>query len=177
MKKLTYLFLALLIVACTTDDSTSDDNDNQLENVIKIGNQLYPIEKAVLQNYGLVGDDFEAGNCPNCYELYLVFGESTLPNNIFSSPYTYKGYYIDISYLTENIEGEGDFSTEGSDYDITFDNTSPEGEKNETWVSITPGSLSVEKSGNIYTVAFNSTDENGNIIELYYNGQISYWEN
>jgi len=172
MKKLLYLFLVLGLFACSSD--SDDDDDNQQENVIRIGNQEYPIEKGVLQNWGLLGNDTELGNCPNCYELYFGFGESTLPNNYYSDSYSYQGYLIDIGFLSEDIEGVENLSVfDGTTYDLTEDSSNNDV---ETWVSVNTGSLSVEKSGNIYTVEFNSTDENGNIVEVNYNGLISYWE-
>ena len=171
MKKILYLFLVLGLFACSND--SDDDNDNQQDNIIRIGNEEYPIEKGVLQNWGLLGNDTELGNCPNCYELYFGFGESTLPNNYYSDNYSYQGYLIDIGFLSEDIEGVEVFSTFGGEYDLTHDSSNFD---IETWVLVNTGSLSVEKSGNIYTIEFNSTDENGNIVEVYYNGVISYWE-
>ena len=171
MKKLLLLSFVFGLLACSSD--SDDDNNNQQENIIRIGNQEYPIEKGVLQNWGLLGSDIDLADCPNCYELYFGFGESTLPNNYYSDSYSYQGYLIDIGFLSENIEAVGDFTTLGSDYDLTSDSSNNDV---ETWVSTNTGSLSVEKSGNIYTVEFNSTDENGNIVEVYYNGVISYWE-
>ena len=188
MKKL-LLLSALLIFACSSDDSTSDDNDNQQENVIRIGNQEYPIEKGVIKNSGTISqDDIEWNeyleNCVGYYEMYLVFGESSMPNNIFTSGHVYTGYYIDIGFLSENLDGQGNYSgsiTMGncnfvqSDYDLTY-NEQGGGTNDESWVFSDGGSLSVEKSGNTYTVEYTSIDDDGNNIEVYYNGQISYWD-
>ena len=171
MKKLLLLLFVFGLLACSSD--SDDDNNNQQENIIRIGNQEYPIEKGVLQNWGLLGSDTDLADCPNCYELYFGFGESTLPNNYYSENYSYQGYLIDISFVSENTEPSGDFTALESDYDLTSDSSNNEV---ETWVGLNPGSLSVEKSGNTYTVVYSSTDDNGNIVEVYYNGGISYWE-
>ncbi len=186
MKRLLLLFLVFGLFACSSD--SDDDNDNQQENVIRIGNQEYPIEKGVIQNWGTISqDDVEWNedleNCVGYYEMYLVFGESSMPNNIFSSGHVYTGHYIYIGFLSENLDGQGNYSGipmgncnfVEADYDLTY-NEQGGGTDDESWVPADGGSLSVEKSGNIYTVEFNSTDENGNIVEVYYNGLISYWE-
>ena len=169
MKKLLLLLFVFGLFACSSDS----EDDNQQENIIRIGNQEYPIEKGILQNWGLLGNDTDIADCPKCYDFTFVFGESTLPNNFSSDDYSYKGYYIDIGFVSENINPLGNFSTYGEDYDLTFDSSN---NKVETWVALNPGSFSVEKSGNIYTLVYNSKDENGNIVEIYYKGVISNWK-
>ena len=62
-----------------------------------------------------------------------------------------------------------------TDYDLTY-NEQGGGTNDESWVFSDGGSLSVEKSGNTYTVEYTSIDDDGNNIEVYYNGQISYWD-
>ena len=169
MKKLLLLLFVFGLFACSSDS----EGDNQQENIIRIGNQEYPIEKGILQNWGLLGNDTDIADCPKCYDFSFVFGESTLPNNIFSGDYSYKGYYISIGFVSENINPLGNFSTYGEEYDLTFD---WDANFVETWVALNPGSFSVEKSGNIYTLVYNSKDENGNIVEIYYKGVISNWK-
>ncbi len=187
MKKLFYLLLVFGLFACSSD-SDVDNNDNQ-QNMMRINNDKYFLEKGVIQNWGRISldDEYYSGNCVGYYDLALVFGQSSMPNNIFSSPYTYTGYYINMGFVDDDLifVQNKDVNYSGTtlencnfiwgDYDFTF-NEQGGGTDDESWVSFGGGLLSVEKSGDIYTVEFSSIDEDGNNIEVYYNGAISYWE-
>ena len=163
MKKL-LLLSALLIFACSSDDSSNNDNNNT-DNLLIVNGQQYPLAKGVLQFSEPIEDD--------TYDSFLVFGESTLPNNIFCGEYTYQGYYIDIGYVSNNSDGTGVFTDVGGDYDLFFDSTNQD---EENWIGFgenISSTLSITKSGNIYAVEFNTVDENGNSVEVYYNGNIN----
>ena len=45
-------------------------------------------------------------------EVYqnLIFGQSTLPDNLFCGDYLYQGYYIDIAYQSNTSDGTGVFT-------------------------------------------------------------------
>ena len=169
MKKL-LLLSALLIFACSSDDSNNNYNNNNQDNVLTINNQEYPLAKGVLQFYGPDPDGI--------YEYYLVFGESTLPDNIFSggdSGYNYQGYYIDIGYVSNTSDGTGVFTDVWGDYDLSFDSANQEEETFTIIGDNVSSALSVTNSENIYTVELNTYDENGNSVEVYYNGNISIY--
>jgi len=163
MKKL-LLLSALLIFACSSDDSNNNDNNNNPDNLLTVSGQQYPIAKGVLQFYGPDED--------GTYENYLVFGESTLPDNIFIDEYTYQGYYIDIGYVSSDSDGTGVFTDVFGEYDLFYDSTNQD---EENWIGFgdVSSTLSITNSGNIYTVEFNTVDENGNSVEVYYNGNIN----
>lgn len=166
MKKL-LLFCTLLIFACSGGDDSNDNHNNQ-DNILAINDQQYPLAKGVLQFYGPDED--------GAYEHYLVFGESTLPDNIFmggESGYTYQGYYIDIGYFSNTSDGTGVFTQVYGDYDLLFDSTNLDEENYTLFGDNVSSALSVTNSGNIYTVEFNTVDENGNSVEVYYNGNIN----
>ena len=164
MKKLLFLS-AFLIFACSSDDSNDDNNNNNTDNLLTVNGQQYPLAKGVLQFSEPIEDD--------TYDSFLVLGESTLPNNIFCGEYTYQGYYIDIGYISNNSDGTGVFTDVSGDYDLIYDSTNQD---EENWIGFgenISSTLSITKSGNIYTVEFNTVDENGNSVEVYYNGNIN----
>ena len=164
MKKL-LLLSVLLIFACSSDDSNNNDNNNNTDNLLIVNGQQYPLAKGVLQFVEPDEDD--------PYDSFLVFGKSTLPNNIFCGEYTYQGYYIDIGYISNNSDGTGVFTDVSGDYDLIYDSTNQD---EENWIGFgenISSTLSITKSGNIYTVEFNTVDENGNSVEVYYNGNIN----
>ena len=164
MKKLILFILIPFFIACSDDDS--NNNNTSQENVLIIGGQEYSLAKGVLQFYNA-----EDGTA-NEYECYLVFGESSMPDNIFlgDSDDSYEGLYIDIGYISENPDGVGNFSGDdvGGEYDLTG------GDGDESYVPFYEASqLSVDRSGNNYSVQFSSIDENGNSVEVHFNGNIS----
>ena len=163
MKKL-FLLSALLIFACSSDEG-NDDNNNNTDNLLTVNGQQYPLAKGVLQFDEPIEDD--------TYDSFLVFGESTLPDNIFFGEYTYQGYYIDIGYVSNNSDGTGVFTDVVGDYDLFFDSTNQDEENLIFFGENISSALSITKSGNIYTVEFNTVDVNGNSVEVYYNGNIN----
>ena len=163
MKKL-LLLSALLIFACSSDES-NDDNNNNTDNLLTVNGQQYPLAKGVIQ--------FDEPDEDDTYDSFLVFGESTLPNNIFWGEYTYQGYYIDIGYVSNNSDGTGVFTDVVGDYDLFFDSTNQDEENLIFFGENISSALSITKSGNIYTVEFNTVDVNGNSVEVYYNGNIN----
>ena len=42
------------------------------------------------------------------------------------------------------------------------------------WVSIASGTVDVERSGNNYTISWDTIDANGNVVAGSYNGTLSY---
>ena len=164
MKKIILFILIPFFIACGDDDS--NNNNTSQDNVLIIGGQEYSLAKGVLQFYNA-----EDGTA-NEYECYLVFGESSMPDNIFlgDSDDSYEGLYIDIGYISENPDGVGNFSGDdvGGEYDLTG------GDGDESYVPFYEASqLSVGRSGNNYSVQFSSIDENGNSVEVHFNGNIS----
>lgn len=167
MKKFFLFIIIPFFIACSDDDS--DNNSASYENALIIGGQEYPLAKGVLQFF-----NSEDGTA-NEYECYLVFGDSSMPNNIFlsDSDDSYEGLVIDIGFISENPDGVGNFSGEdvGAEYDLTS------GDGDESFVTcgydLSTTQLSVSKSGNNYSIEFNSIDENGSVVEVHFNGGIS----
>ena len=166
MKKIILFILIPFFIACSDDDS--NNNNNFQDNVLIIGGQEYPLAKGVLQFFNA-----EDGTADE-YECYLVFGESSMPDDIFLADFddSYEGLVIDIGFYSDNPDGVGNFSgyDVGGEYDLTG------GDGDESYVAfydVAATQLSVNKSGNTYSVEFNTIDENGNVVEVYFNGNIS----
>ena len=62
-----------------------------------------------------------------------------------------------------------------NDYDLSFDSANQEEETFTIIGDNVSSALSVTNSENIYTVELNTYDENGNSVEVYYNGNISIY--
>ena len=106
MKKLTYLFLALIIVACSSDDG--ENNLNSLEDVfwqVTVGGQTY-------ENSSVSGSGFFSSDCneASAFEAYFpdidtatrFYSADILHNNLTSDfedtsvgSYAIKGDYLD----------------------------------------------------------------------------------
>ena len=163
MKKLLFLFTTILLISCSSED---DDKKNALI----IDGQEYPIIEGGI---GFFND--EEGRTvgialgQESFEEYLAFEETP-----------YNGHFIDIYYQTDSVDGVGDFSNAYGEYNLTYNSEiEPEGDELEAWVDFghfdgsTPETtLSVTKSDNSYMVDLKTSDENGNDVELYYNGNL-----
>ena len=162
MKKL-LLFTTLLLISCSSEDEEPKNN------VLIIGGQEYQISE------GLIAI-FEPWDSEENTEISLgqkSWVESYLDDN------PYEGVHIDIYYKSD--DGTGNFNSVVGDYDLTVNTVEFDTpDYVETWVgfghyegSTPPTTLSVSKSENSYTIELKTSDENGNDVELYYNGNLA----
>lgn len=163
MKKLLFLFTALLLISC------SSENEETKNNVLIIGGQEYQISE------GLIAI-FEPSDGEENTEISL--GQTSWVE-FYLNESPYEGVHIDIYYKSN--DGTGNFNSVVGDYDLTY-NSVEDGTPDyvETWVgfghwegSTPPTTLSVSKSENSYTIELKTSDENGNDVELYYNGNLA----
>ena len=107
MRKLIYLFLALIIVACNSDDSTSDDNNNSSLLVSKIIEESLDQENYSEYNFSYNGNKLNQ----------VIINRYGSPNNSgVSERYKYDYYYISdkISLVQEH-----DYSEATNSYFLT----------------------------------------------------------
>ena len=163
MKKLLYLFTILLLTACSSED------ENPKNNVLTIGGQEYQISEGLITI-------FEPSDGEENTEISLG-QKSWVEFYLDDNPY--EGVHIDIYYKSD--DGTGNFNSVVGDYDLTY-NSVEDGTPDyiETWEgfghwegSTPPTTLSVSKSDNTYTIELKTSDENGNDVELYYNGNLA----
>ena len=163
MKKLLFLFTALTLISCSNEDEEPKNN------VLIIGGQEYPLSEGHI-------DIFEASDGEELTEISLG-QKSWVEYYLDNSPY--EGVHIDIYYISD--DGTGNFNSVVGEYDLTY-NSVEDGTPDyiETWVgfghwegSTPPTTLSVSKSENLYAVELKTSDENGNDVELYYNGNLA----
>ena len=166
MKKLTYLFLAILIVACSSDD---EGNNGSFSNSMNIEGVEYDISSAVLVGYG----ETDTGS----YDWDVVFlGEGLTLNN---QDVEGSGASIYLDLNTNNPDG-----LRAGTY--TF---SPNYEREEfTWVAIEgcqsiqgdecqsglafgqDGTVVINGSGSNTNIEVTVTDTNGDTISANYTG-------
>ena len=153
----------MLLISCSSEDEEPKNN------VLIIGGQEYQISE------GLIAI-FEPSDGEENTEISLgqkSWVESYLDDN------PYEGVNINIYYKSD--DGTGNFNSVVGDYDLTYNSVedgTPDYE--ETWVGFgnyegfkPPTTLSVSKSDNSYRVELKTSDENGNDVELYYNGNLA----
>jgi len=163
MKKLLFLFTTLLLISCSSEDEESKNN------VLIIGGQEYPLSEGLLSIF----EPFDGEENTEISLGQKSWVEFYLDDN------PYEGVHIDIYYKSD--DGTGNFNNVVGDYDLTY-NSVEDGAPDyvETWVgfgywegSTPPTTLSVSKSDNSYRVELKTSDENGNDVELYYNGNLA----
>ena len=157
MKKLLFLFTTLFLISCSSEDEEPKNN------VLIIGGQEYPLTEGVLFLYN--SDEYDSSNTE------LVLGQDSYVDYMIDEE-LYEGVGIEIYYISD--DGTGNFNNVVGDYDLTYNSDDV-----ETWVgfghfegSTPPTTLSVSKSENSYTVELKTSDENGNDVEVYYNGNL-----
>ena len=168
MKKLLFLFTALLLISCSSEDEESKNN------VLIIGGQEYPLSEGLLSIF----EPFDGEENTEISLGQKSWVEFFLYDNPYEGVY-YEGVYIDIYYKSD--DGTGNFNNVVGDYDLTVNTVEFDTpDYVETWVgfghyegSTPPTTLSVSKSDNSYRVELKTSDENGNDVELYYNGNLA----
>ncbi|MDA7549914.1 hypothetical protein N8719_02760 [Flavobacteriaceae bacterium] len=170
MKKLTYLFLALLIVACSSDD---EGNNGSSSNSMNIEGVEYDISAAVLVGYGetdtgsydwdvlLLGEGITVNNqvLNGSGALLLLDLNTNNPDGLRAGTYTFSENYEREEFTWVAIEGCQNF--QGDDCQSELAN----GQDGTVVISGSEANTNID-----VTV----TDSNGDTISANYTGGFSF---
>lgn len=171
MKKIILLVAVITIYSCSGDD---DNNSNSINKLIVDGVE-YPLESGTLLNYesdgGIYNIDLDIQSpgivVPDCTEDSAI-GQG---QNIYFEMWTSNPDFLDsmtYSIVDEEFLEVGDITT--SDYILNFDSDAQE----NTWTIISSGTVDVQKSGNNYTISWDLTGMDGEVITGNYSGTLMY---
>lgn len=179
MKKIIQLLIGLTVIIilpfqCMKDNSTQ-------KNSITYQNQVYNIDKGVLEFYGKI-----RGNGNNI-DLTLLSSSLTIheTNGLIDS-ISGTGNGVNFEMFTTGTTalqvGDYTFASDSSGNAGTFDygnvilnyNTTTNQGTNQ---DITGGAISVKSAGAVYEITFNCTLKNGNGLTGYYKGPLKYYDN
>ncbi len=169
MKKLTYLFLALLIVACSSDDGNNGSSSNSMN----IEGVEYDISAAVLVEYGetdtgsydwdvlLLGEGITVNNqvLNGSGALLLLDLNTNNPDGLRAGTYTFSENYEREEFTWVAIEGCQNF--QGDDCQSELAN----GQDGTVVISGSEANTNID-----VTV----TDSNGDTISANYTGGFSF---
>ncbi len=170
MKKLTYLFLALLIFACSSDD---EGNNGSSSNSMNIEGVEYDISAAVLVEYGetdtgsydwdvlLLGEGITLNNqvLNGSGALLLLDLNTNNPDGLRAGTYTFSEYYEREEFTWVAIEGCQNF--QGDDCQSELANGQD-------------GTVVISGSGANTNIDVTVTDTNGDAISANYTGGFSF---
>ena len=176
MKKLLLLIFTFSLVACSGgDDDNNGSNNSSQSDVLSVSGTDYELDSGNLTNYGpdsstnAVNIDLDlmgGGIFSACNDVWTGQGQ-----DIYFEMWTSEEEFLDSG--TYQINGEYSlFSISYADYalGINFDEDDSEWD----WVTIESGSVNVERSGDNYTISWDTIDENGNVVAGSYSGTLSY---
>jgi len=176
-KILTVILLSLIIFAgCKKDKKESSFN-----NYIKYDGKTYPIDQGVIENFGRWDED-EGYNL----DLYILSNGITLQESggeitgvtgnghviyfeMFSNSPTQldNGNYNYDEWSWE--AGTFDYGWISLNYDAALDDS-------EIDQDIEGGTVTVSKTGDIYKITINCTDEDGKSVTGYFEGTLKYYD-
>ena len=178
MKKILLLFFALSLFTCSggDDDNDNDNNSPSQSDVLSVAGTDYELESGNLSNYGPSSvsnavnidlDVFSSGLIVACEEDGSGQGQ-----DIYFEMWTSEEGFLDSG--TYNIVTDDDYSL----FDITYADyildLDLDDDSEQDWVFLVSGTVNVERSGNNYTISWDTIDENGNVVAGSYSGTLSY---
>jgi len=183
MRKLFKVFIGIFVFSSLLI-SCSDDDDQDKNNELKVGDVTYNLEDGLLLNAGeddgsydfewdgyyhmlaLVSFDMDTENVPAGEQIIFFNMFSSNPASLDIGDYTFD---LTSPFVVKTFTASG--------YSVNFD---PEVEDPddlmEGLVLITSGTVSVGKNGSTYEINANCTDINGKTVKAYYKGTLDYYD-
>ena len=176
MKKLLLLILTFSLVACSGgDDDNNGSNSSSQSDILSVAGNDYELDGGRLQNFGpglnavnIDLDLYSAGITPQCE----ANGWSGLGHDIYFEMWTSQEGFLDSGTYQIN-EDYSVFNITYADYALNVDLGVDDWDEVD-WVSIASGTVNVERSGNNYTISWDTIDTNGNVVVGSYSGSLSY---
>jgi hypothetical protein len=179
MKKIIQLLIGLTVIIilpfqCMKDNSTQ-------KNSITYQNQVYNIDKGVLEFYGKIrgnGNNIDLTLLSSSLTIHetngLIDSISGTGNGVNFEMFTTGTTALQVGDYTFDNDSSGNAGT--FDYGnviLNYNTTTNQGTNQD----ITGGAISVKSAGAVYEITFNCTLKNGNGLTGYYKGPLKYYDN
>jgi hypothetical protein len=177
MKKLLLLFFSLSLFTCSggDDDNDNDNNSPSQSDVLSVIGTDYELESGNLSNFG----PSSTSNAVNIDLDLFSSGISVVGceaegsgQDIYFEMWTSDEAFLDSgTYEIVSDDNYSLFDITYADYILDLDvdsNSDPD------WIILDSGTVNVERSGNNYTISWDTIDENGNVVAGSYSGKLSY---
>ncbi len=177
-KILTIILLGLIIFA----GCKKDKKESTLNNYLKYEGTMYPISKGYLENWGKWSDEGDnnldltlVSDGINVVEVGGEIDEWTgTGNGIRFWMYSTSSTRLDDgNYVYDELITEQAGTFEWGEFVVNYSMENEEGDVDQY---IEGGTVTVEKSGDIYEITINCTDEDGIAVTGYFKGTLKYYD-
>lgn len=154
MKKLFLMTLvlgALAVTGCKKDE---------MKGSFQLGGESYTVTGAVAYLYSRDADETN-------YELYLLMDGTTMESEYGSAMYIDLYFPGSVNELQAGTYRIGEVVCQWAEF-ASYTQT------DEIYHEIMPGSVTIEKSGNNYTISCSGTADNGESVSCSYTGPVQY---
>ena len=179
MKKLLLLIFTFSLVACSGGDDNNGSNSSSQSNVLSIDGTDYQLEDGLLDDFGqwgasdavnidleLISFEYEFDCNGDEDESSIVDGQS-----IYFEMWTSQQGYLDSgTYEIEVQNNDNNYSP----FNISYSDYALNQNDEMSYINIDSGTVIVERSGNNYTISWDTIDENGNVVAGSYSGTLQY---
>lgn len=181
MKKLLLLFFALSLFTCSggDDDNDNDNNSPSQSDVLSVAGTDYQLEDGLLVDYGQWG----ASDAVNI-DLELISYEFDINCNeegdesaildgqiIYFQMWTSQQGYLDSGTYEIVVQNN---NIDYSPFNISYSDYALNQNVESSYSNIDSGTVIVERSGNNYTISWDTIDSNGNVVAGSYNGILQF---
>lgn len=173
----TVVLIAIIFTGCKKDKN----NEESLSNYVTYNGTKYAVDKGILENFG----QFEEGGAYNL-DLYLVSnGITFLESNNEITGVSGQGHGIYFEMYTsgptqlDNGTYNYDYWSEtASTFDYGWVNINYDASTNiaEIDQDIEGGTVVVTKTGDVYEITINCTDEDGKSVTGYFKGTLKLYQ-
>ena len=179
MKKFLLLIFPFSLVACSGGDDNNGSNSSSQSNVFSVGGTEYQLEDGALVDFGqwgasdAVNIDLELISFEYDINCFNEVDESSIPDgqSIYFEMWTSQGSYLSsgtYEIVVPNVDDNySPFNISYSDYALNQNDEM-------SYINIDSGTVIVERSGNNYTISWDTIDENGNVVAGSYSGTLQY---
>ncbi len=177
-KILTIVLIGLFFFAGCKKDKKEDDFDYY----IKYDGKMFRLDKGAMENYGKYYVD-------DSYSIDLWFLSEGLKMIEINGEWDHESGKGHIVYfeMNTNSPSQIDNGTYTYDLDETYDagtflygdftlNYDADHNTWETYKAFVDGTVTVSRTGDVYEITFNCTDEDGKTVTGYYKGTLIYYD-
>ena len=177
MKKLLLLIFTFSLVACSGGDDNNGSNSSSQSDEFSVGGTDYQLEDGYLLDFGqwgasdAVNIDLELLSFEFDFDCFNEVDESSIQDgqSIYFEMWTSQQGYLD-SGTYEIVQNNNDYSP----FNISYSDYALNQNDETSYINIDSGTVIVERSGNNYTVSWDTIDSNGNVVAGSYNGILQY---
>ncbi len=170
-KILCSVFLLYVLISCGKDD---DENSIESTGYFNYKGTTYDVDRGELKYFGQEGDSYHFSTMVCSSGTWVLGGseDGYINDN--------EGDYIEFDFYCSNGELQNGTYSYGTSKDAGTWNYAEcgvnEGKSSYSYRTLKSGSLTIRKSGNTYTYSIDCVDEDGDVVDGEYTGELNYFD-